>query len=330
MIETHVVNTFMASGLRESAWFPLLNYVNGLVAPSFLFVAGFVYGWERRISPNKPVNYRRRASRLLTIGALGYALHFPSIELAGHRWADALRAGTQFDVLPCLALSLGLLLGVTWLAERMERLSRAAWWIGVVLLAATAVLGAPFVTSWTAGPVPLRALVNQTTGSLFPLLPWTGFVLLGALAGAWLQRPIHERATGMIGLAVLAWSCRSVIFSPVSPSFFLERAAWVLALAAVCEWSARRSLPPLILFAGKHSLTLYVTHLVLIGALAGIGVPAGLSPAATLAVLAVVAGGSFAVASFSGRLAAWPAREWFARSRAETAATLSPKPQLEL
>lgn len=325
MIETHVVNTFMASGLRESPWFPLLNFANGLVAPSFLFIAGFVQGMERRIAPGKPINYRRRASRLVGIAALGYALHFPVFELVQHRWADAFRVGTRFDVLQCLALSLGLLLGVTWLAEKMERAARsggasregprldfwdlralrfrvsevlagAVWWIVVVALAITVLIVAPLVPDWVGGPIPLRAMVNQTTGSFFPLLPWTGFVLLGALAGAWPPRPMHERAAGMAGLAVLAWACRGETFSAVGPSFFLERAGWVLVLATVFEWSARHPLPAPILFAGKRSLTLYATHLALITALVGLGVPVAVLPLSwTLLVVVGVVAASFSV-----------------------------------
>src|SRR4051794_4836608 len=44
MIETHVLNTFLLAGSRASAWFEWLNYFNGLVAPSFLFIAGYLQG----------------------------------------------------------------------------------------------------------------------------------------------------------------------------------------------------------------------------------------------------------------------------------------------
>ena len=43
MIETHVFNAFLANSLRQSGWFQALNFINGLVAPSFLFVSGFVF-----------------------------------------------------------------------------------------------------------------------------------------------------------------------------------------------------------------------------------------------------------------------------------------------
>jgi uncharacterized membrane protein len=304
MIEAHVVNAFLATSLREHSWFPLLDYANGLVAPSFLFIAGFVQGMERRNNPGRPIPYARRAVRLLGIAILGYALHFPFAELAGRRWPEALRVGTQVDVLPCLALGLGLLLALSWLTEGWPR-SRAGavWWGGVTTLAILAVLGAPQIQSWLGGPVPLRAWVNGTTGSLFPLFPWIGFVLLGALLGAWRERPLSERAAGLIGLAILAWACRGAIFSAASPAFFLERAVWVLALAGLCEWGARGREATVVLYAGKHSLKLYVVHLLLVTSLAGLGVPvAVLGLPSTLAVLVSVVAVSLGAAHLLDRL----------------------------
>jgi surface polysaccharide O-acyltransferase-like enzyme len=59
----------------------------------------------------------------------------------------------------------------------------------------------------------------------------------------------------------------------VSLSSFLERCAWVLVFAALCEQFARKYCPKLVLFAGQHSLTLYVVHLVLISSLEQAGLP---------------------------------------------------------
>jgi uncharacterized membrane protein len=39
MIETHVFNSLLKPFLKEEGWFHLLNFFNGLVAPSFLFVS---------------------------------------------------------------------------------------------------------------------------------------------------------------------------------------------------------------------------------------------------------------------------------------------------
>ncbi|HMD13095.1 MAG TPA: heparan-alpha-glucosaminide N-acetyltransferase domain-containing protein, partial [Bacteroidota bacterium] len=40
MIETHVFNALLLPQLKEETFFKILTFVNGLVAPSFLFCAG--------------------------------------------------------------------------------------------------------------------------------------------------------------------------------------------------------------------------------------------------------------------------------------------------
>ena len=43
MIEVHVFNSMLIPAIKESGWFSYLNFVNGLVASSFLFVSGLVF-----------------------------------------------------------------------------------------------------------------------------------------------------------------------------------------------------------------------------------------------------------------------------------------------
>jgi hypothetical protein len=97
--------------------------------------------------------------------------------------------------------------------------------------------------------------------------------LLNRMASVFLITPLP--------FAVVAglWSLAAA--SPASPASFFSRAAWVLILAALCEWLASWRKPPAVaLFAGKHSLALYVIHLVLISTLVGWGVPMTSMPVA--------------------------------------------------
>jgi uncharacterized membrane protein len=329
MIETHVVNTFLLASVRAESWFAVLNYVNGLVAPSFLFIAGFVQGMAPVVA-GKPMQFGRRARRLLGIGLMGYALHFPWGELAQHRWDVALRVGTQVDVLQCLAVSLGLLLLVSWIAQKSGNARNL--WLGTSALLIFFVGIAPAAAEWRDLPVPVLAWLNDSTGSWFPLFPWAGFVFVGAMAGAAGRQfqktgedatpalPSEPRSLlGTVGFpairpstlsiapipfAIAAWMCRHAYSSRVSASSFLERTAWVFILGAICEWlGARRRFPRLVMFAGQHSLTLYVVHLVLITALCGMGVPMqDFAPAEVLAGIVGVGSVSLAVTWLIARL----------------------------
>jgi uncharacterized membrane protein len=278
MIQTHVVNTFLGSGLRHSAWFGWLDYVNGLVAPSFLFIAGFSVGLAMRHGGGKPLAVRRKARRLLEILALGYALHFPMAEILQGRWREAWLIGTQVDVLPCIAVALAVLIGVQWFARRF---SRGAEWVWTGMLAALiglSVMGGPWLELWKGALAPVVAYANQTTGSLFPLFPWAAFVFAGAWrgsapesAGDAGQRWIFPALWLGVGIVAVWWRGHSV-FSPLLPVFFVERLAWVLLLAEACRAARFWEKRVWVRFAGRESLWMYAVHLLVISAVTFAGV----------------------------------------------------------
>lgn len=269
MIETHCFNAFKDADWQQSAWFPWLNYANGLVAPSFLFIAGYVQGhalrrvWERgewvRIG-------KSRVIRLALVFALGYALRLPLVAWVGgtESFVSVLvRWLCTVDVLSCLAVSLALLLvlGRICRNSRQFDLLACVFIIGAVSLA-------PIATSWTQGN-PFSSLVltwtNGSYGALFPLLPWFGFVALGAVFARW---------RGRVGIfvmgAVVAWITSQLIperigdHSHAQPAFFLERLSWVLLLGAGFASCRPLAEMKLLQFVGKNSLGLYVIHLQII------------------------------------------------------------------
>ena len=277
MIETHVVNTFLARNLRDPAWFGWLDYMNGLVAPAFLFIAGFAVGLAMRGGSGRPVAFGRRAIRLSGILALGYALHFPLIELSRGQWEKAWIAGTQVDVLPCIAVALAVLTGAQWITRRLSGSAGERAWQGMlVALIGLSVFGAHWLQSWKDGPAPLVAYANQTTGSLFPLLPWAAFVFAGAWRGS--ARGAALKTGWKFPLVVLsvgvmaAWRRAHSEFSPLSPDFFVERLAWVLLLAEACKASRFWKGRTLVMLAGRESLWMYAAHLVVISAFVFAGV----------------------------------------------------------
>ena len=203
MIEVHVVNVWLAPGLRPD-W---LNYLNGLVAPSFTMAAGYslvisTFRTDGTLRPFWPDTARRLGFILLC----AYALHAPGITLAD--WtllntAQKARELFKVDVLQCIVFSLLVLQGLARLVRNPRVFTGLA--LAVALLVC---LVSPSL--WAAGVadglwLPLRGLFNgnpdRGVQALFPLFPWLAFPAFGAFLGG-LYR--HFRVEPVAGRA--RWS----------------------------------------------------------------------------------------------------------------------------
>jgi uncharacterized membrane protein len=270
MIECHVVNTFLATSLRTGPLFHALDFLNGLVAPSFLFIAGFLHASSSQQRSGAPgvrsSGSPKRWLRLAVIAAVGYALQFPFEPLRSGDWSEAVRAFSRFNILQCLAASLALLLMIDAVVKRYADLA-------VTALLAVVVGAAALAQNWTVGPAPLLALVNDSTGSLFPLFPWAGFVFAGALASEWRNGDRQPAFAAVAALAVLT-SPGGGTFSAVGIPFFLERLGWVVVLALLCKQVSSSFQPAWLVTAGRASLVMYAVHLVIISLVTRYGVGA--------------------------------------------------------
>jgi uncharacterized membrane protein len=261
MLHTHVTNTLLDPMWHAGRGFDGLRYLHGLVAPSFLWIAGYAHGiglW-RRLAGDMPGFPWRTVRRLVVVGMIGYALHFP--------WGGSAAAWAAFratDVLQCLAASLLVLVALERVAWRF---CPGAWRmtcvLSLVILAGLAsVLPVPHGEVFQVGPAAVRAYFDTSGTSLFPLLPWFGFVAAGALAAA---VPAAWRRL-MVPVAVLACLCpQPAVFSALAPGFFLQRLGWVALAAQAADWFGRqRAYPSWLLLAGRESLVVYVGHLILL------------------------------------------------------------------
>ncbi|WP_243384134.1 heparan-alpha-glucosaminide N-acetyltransferase domain-containing protein [Geothrix alkalitolerans] len=185
MIEVHAVNVWLHAGLRPD-W---LNYLNGLVAPSFTLAAGYslvisTFRTDGTLRPFWPDTARRLGFILLC----AYALHAPGITAAD--WtvlntAQKARELFKIDVLQCIVFSLLILQGLA----RLVRNPR----VFTVLALALAIF-VPLVSPslWATGVadglwLPIRGLFNgnpdRGVQALFPLFPWFAFPAFGAFLG---------------------------------------------------------------------------------------------------------------------------------------------------
>lgn len=184
MIEVHCVNTWLELKLRPE-W---LNYVNGLVAPSFLLCAGFSLVLSTYRSDGTIRPFRDSAGRYGFILLCAYALHAPGFTLADWTVLNTVQKGREIfkvDVLQCLVFSLLILQGLARLLRNPRLFTALAG-----LLAVYVTLVSPYV--WASGVgdglwLPVRGFLNGNPDrglqALFPLFPWLAFVAFGAFLG---------------------------------------------------------------------------------------------------------------------------------------------------
>jgi uncharacterized membrane protein len=208
MIEVHCVNVWLQPALRPE-W---LNYLNGLVAPSFTLAAGFsltlsTFRTDGTLRPFWPDTARRLGFILLC----AYALHAPGFTLAD--WTvlatpQKLRELFKIDVLQCIVFSLLILQALA----RIIRHPRVFTWVALGLAIWVPIVS-PYIWGQGVGDglwLPIRGLLNGNADrgvqALFPLFPWIAFPAFGAfLGGVYRWGRVESAAKGQARMSEVGW-----------------------------------------------------------------------------------------------------------------------------
>ena len=287
MIEVHVFNAFLIPAIKNEAWFKVLNFINGLVAPSFLFIAGYSFvliaqrKWNDYLS-HSPI-FWKQLGRITQVLAVGYALHLPFFSfnkltaISWEEWA----VFWKIDVLHAIAISLLTLLLLVLLMRTQKK-----YFVAVALIAAVIIGGSPWMYERNIDhllPEPLANYLTAAHRSQFPLFPWMGFVLCGGLASqllVWWKERLGEQTIFyrffiagilMIVISIIADLLPITVFPEhnfwrASPGFFFIRLGIVLILlSTLWLWektaSSGRSMVSVV---GSESLVAYAGHLLAI------------------------------------------------------------------
>jgi uncharacterized membrane protein len=288
MIEVHVFNTFILPVVKTTSWFHVLNFINGLVAPSFTFISGFVFvlASQRKLDSFRTYGsaFWKQLGRIALVWGTGYFLHLPFFSF--HRMiTDTTEEGWlnfyQADVLHCIAFGLFVLF-MSRVFIKNGRIYRAfLLTCGIVV-----VIASMFVWNYdflNILPAPISAYVNGLHYSLFPLFPWLAFMLFGGYFGSrYIDRReqkkekefiLHFALIGALLLAVCLIGMQLqeslhilVIDIRANPFFFFERLGIVMLLLTVCWFYAdyRRTEKSFVLDVGRESLMVYAAHLLVI------------------------------------------------------------------
>jgi uncharacterized membrane protein len=262
MIETHVANSFLGEDCLGTRWFHTLDFFNGLMAPSFLWIAGYLQGLavRRAQREGRPVVTGARLRRLGLVALIGYLLHVPwHVWSRGDFSAESWRIALQVDILPCMAVSLAMLLVAGLLRERgFDAVS--------LLLGGFFVAAAPAARDWHTGWIFVDAFLNRAAYSWFPLFPWVGFCALGSLMSRW-ELSWRTLFPASLLCIALGHAFAPAVYAYDHPAALSERVGWLGLLITAVGLVSRRFAPGWLLLAGRESLFIYVAHLLLLYAI---------------------------------------------------------------
>ena len=286
MIEVHVFNSMLLPALKESGWFSSLNFINGLVAPSFCFASGmvFVLSLQRGIDQLRTFGkeFWRKLSRVSLIFFVGYSLHVPYFSLTkilNNQTPQNLNSLFTVDILQVISTGLMVLLFAQILIKSEKR-----FYNFILILTAIVLFISPLF--WKidfANYLPLffANYFNKMHSSLFPVFPWWAFVFSGAyVAKYYLEAKQNNTektfARKMIITGTLFYLISVVVRYVLNPQeltriipnpfFFLERFGVILLLLGIFWFylNNKENYNSLILDVSRQSLIVYWVHLQLI------------------------------------------------------------------
>jgi uncharacterized membrane protein len=286
MIEVHVFNAFLLPELRQAGWFGVLNFINGLVAPSFLFVSGFAF----QVSSGGKLGEMRKfgkvfwkkIARIFQIILIGYALHLPFYSLSktiNETTPQLLESFFAVDVLQCIGFGL-LFLFLTRLLIKSDKAYH--YFLIASLVVVTSISPVLWKIDFNQYVHPIVGnYFNRLNGSLFPIFPWLNFLLTGGIFAKYFvdarDRNKEEKfikLSALTGFIILLFGHlfysglfpKDLTLILPNPIFYLQRLGYIFVLFYLCWWVDKKTniKNSFIMDASRESLLVYWLHLIII------------------------------------------------------------------
>lgn len=290
MMQGHVLDALVTPTVINTAEFPwnVWHFIRGFTAPIFLMVSGAVHAFATKRAEDGSIREDVIAKRIrwaLTIMGIGYLMFFPASRVWDLPFVpyEGWKGFFAVNILQLTGAAILLFVFSMASTRSVKEMGRRAQWMTLAILALTPVFQyAPFVESM---PLWFRSYVSTSTGSLFPIFPFAGYLFAGLAVGARLQAvPKEDRDAKLkfygwrAGLVLMALSAGAQIVlsllgvgqehleHPASILLFARRVGFVLMFFSFSvvllerTWTLRKWYS---LF-GTKSLYIYIIHLVIL------------------------------------------------------------------
>ena len=285
MLYGHTIDAILAPAYRRGIVFDIWQFQRGLTSSLFLLLSGFAFSiatarhWQSHLTVSPALWKRLR--RFLLFVALGYAIRLPVVPLSAMSGASDVewRTWLGVDILQLVGITLAAAQLLVLSARTRRRFSIVSLGVALLLTLAT-----PFFWSrtWPMLPDALAAYITVQNGSQFPVVPWSAFILTGAVLGQLYAHwgvAQHERYANVVLLVpgVLALLVGLVLSQQqmalfgdgqhafVPGNMFVRAGACLLILGLIAHASRHvTQLPHLFGAVAQESLLIYVAHLMIV------------------------------------------------------------------
>jgi uncharacterized membrane protein len=287
MVQGHTIDALLSNEYRsfQSPIFVVWYFMRGMTAPIFLFTAGTVFTYLLRTNSEtffENPRVKKGIKRFLLLVFLGYLLRFPTPSPFNfsHVSSDQWNIFFAVDVLQSIGFGILFIMVFALISEK----TKISDYI-VFAVAACIIFGLFPVfekINWASFlPVPIAGYFYSGTGSIFPLFPWAGYVVGGAVLGSYLAKHPLVFKTKKFSLMVLIFGVSfisaAMLLNIFGNDFFhgawigqiytiLLRVGFVLILNSLVSFICLEveTIPHILILIGRNTLLIYVVHLVII------------------------------------------------------------------
>ena len=201
MIQCHTFNSFTRMDLRDGGPYVLTQFIGGMAAPLFLFMAGMTTAFQMESLDRREIPPRRRW--IISIRRAGYILAI-AFTFRFTNWLFSVPHAsvnelTRVDILNCMGVGMAVL--------SVAALFGGAARIRFALLAGLAIIAvSPLIAGfdWSRTPLLLQDyIVPGPNRGRFPFFPWAGYVAFGLGLGMIVKRAAAERFERLMQWSVL-------------------------------------------------------------------------------------------------------------------------------
>jgi len=281
----------VTSNIAFSIWLIL----RGFTAPLFFTVSGLVFSFTLMKMHEHPfyknIRVIKGLKRAITLIVIGYLLQLNVTNIDYYLAGKLNDRFFAFHVLNSIGLGLLILIFIYVLFIKILKFNSI---ISYLLFAFLFLLLGVYITSIegyfpSESPVIIQNVLKGPN-SIFPLVPWVSYILIGAALGSFLYQkrtavkgkwfPLILAFSSLIILQSLKWLLHLIEFFSSSELLFsnsqytLTQLMYIIIFISLLIYLEKLLKPDMILLKmGQNTLTIYVLHVILLyGAVIGVGI----------------------------------------------------------